>query len=198
MAQDISTAILMGGRAQRMGGLRKALFTRNGVSVIERTVSLCDRESTFLVGNEKAPYLGLGLPIIEDKVIGKGAPGALVTALLAAKTEWVRVLACDLPCIEKNTLDGLHPCSKVDVRLYRADGHPQYLVSLWRSTIGLELLERVRNDDVSFKELLGGLRVDWLRADNPAAFYNMNDIESAKELGYSPQAHLEKKEFETT
>ena len=186
MAQDISTAILMGGRSRRMGGLKKALFVRDGISVIQRTIDLCEQGSIFLVGNEKSAYRNLGIPIFDDKVPGKGAPGALVTALLSAQTKWVRVLACDLPCMDKKTLDGLQPIPKTDVRLYRADGRPQYLVSLWRTEIGPELLERVRCANLSFKDLLDGLSVDWLPAASPDPFYNMNDMESAKQMRFSP------------
>ena len=186
MNETISTAILVGGLSTRMNGIPKALFTRDGKTLIERTLEQCDPSSVFLVGNNKSLYKNLGLPIFEDHMINKGAPGALVTALLEAKSTWVRVLACDLPCLDSKTVGQLSPSPIHDVRLFHADGRPQYLVSIWRRDFGIHLHDRLIRKDMGFRELLDGLRIDWIDAANSKAFYNMNDIEAARHVGFEP------------
>ena len=89
------TALLVGGRSRRMGGINKALLTRDGVSVLERTLAFFDRDACFLVGGSSELYGHLNIRCVPDEIPDKGAPGGVYTALFHASTPWVRILPCD-------------------------------------------------------------------------------------------------------
>jgi molybdopterin-guanine dinucleotide biosynthesis protein A len=69
----------------------------------------------MLVGAERAPALepagaeGEGPPVraVPDLVPGKGAPGGLHAALRASRTEWVFVVACDMPFLAPGLISWL-------------------------------------------------------------------------------------------
>lgn len=99
--------VLTGGRSSRMGR-DKALLELAGRPLALRTAdtlrSLVDQ--VVLVGAPER-YAHLGLPVLADRVAGKGPLAGMVTALAATAHEWNLVLACDLPYMETRALEVL-------------------------------------------------------------------------------------------
>jgi molybdenum cofactor guanylyltransferase len=105
---DTTLAILCGGRATRLGGAAKGLLLREGRPLIDRLVALGEGfAEVLLVAEEPGPYLHRWprLRPIADAFPGKGAPGALVSALEAARTPRVLGVACDMPFLELEALE---------------------------------------------------------------------------------------------
>jgi molybdopterin-guanine dinucleotide biosynthesis protein A len=94
----ISTAILAGGKSERMGQ-DKALMPFLGhpliLRLVERLQPLADE--IFVVTDRPEDYAFLGLPLFQDLEPGRGPLGGLYTALHAAKSSLVAAVACDLP-----------------------------------------------------------------------------------------------------
>ena len=65
------------------------------VHVYERVKSLT--HDVIVTTNRVLEYKFLGLPLYQDEVVGRGALGGLHTALRAAKSPIVAVVACDMP-----------------------------------------------------------------------------------------------------
>src|SRR5512143_1571568 len=103
---DCTGALVAGGRATRMGGAAKGLLRVAGEPIAARSVALFRRlfGEVIVVANDPAPYAGLGAPVVPDAVRGKGAPGGLHAALLAARTPWVFAAACDMPFLSERAI----------------------------------------------------------------------------------------------
>ncbi len=101
-------AILAGGRARRLGGLNKAGLTLHpgGASVLDRQLALLRRvvERTIIIANHAERFTATGVPVIPDMVPDAGALGALYTAVHAAGTERILVVACDMPFVSERLL----------------------------------------------------------------------------------------------
>jgi len=104
-----SAAILAGGRARRLDGQAKPLLDVGGVSILDR-----QRAAFASLGVEPVliapPAAGLattGLPVVADRVVDGGALGALWTALDAADTDVVVVVAGDMPFITARFVQAL-------------------------------------------------------------------------------------------
>lgn len=98
--------VLVGGQSRRMGQSKPALLL-GGKTLLDRAATTLSRiaDPIYAVGNLTADVTSL--PIIEDELVGANKRGAIIglyTALFHAKTEWVAIIACDLPFINEELL----------------------------------------------------------------------------------------------
>jgi molybdopterin-guanine dinucleotide biosynthesis protein A len=91
---QLTLAILAGGKGFRLGGVDKARLVYQGRTLLDRLLDLRTLCAEALV-------------IRDDVVPGKGAPGGVVTALLAAKTPWVLIACCDMPRVTAASVEAL-------------------------------------------------------------------------------------------
>lgn len=100
---EITPYILIGGRSERFGR-DKALFTISGESLAMLAVTAAETAlggvaARFVAARvDQFPQLSQR-ETIGDMYPGRGAVGAVHAALSDAKTEWIFVLACDLPFV---------------------------------------------------------------------------------------------------
>jgi molybdopterin-guanine dinucleotide biosynthesis protein A len=90
-------------------GRDKALLEVDGVALVRRAAAELEAvgaEAVAVVGRGRA-YPGLSLPQIEDRRVDCGPLAGLEAALAWAAPRPVLVLACDLPCVERRTLERL-------------------------------------------------------------------------------------------
>ena len=97
---DVSLALLAGGRSVRMGE-DKMLASFGGTTLVEW---MRDRLApafphVFLVTRQPEQFHDLGLPVVNDALSDTGSAVGLYTAVLAAPTERVICLACDMPFV---------------------------------------------------------------------------------------------------
>jgi molybdopterin-guanine dinucleotide biosynthesis protein MobB len=97
---DVSLALLAGGRSTRMGE-DKAFAPFNGKTLIEwmrdRLAPLFPH--VFLVTRDPSRFQDLGLAVVNDALPDTGSAVGVYSAVLAAPTERVICLACDMPFV---------------------------------------------------------------------------------------------------
>ncbi len=101
--------VLAGGRSQRMGQDKASLAYRNGQTELARLTDLCvtlGLETYISVSDPGADPLP-GVPTIVDRFLGLGPMGAIASALLTEPDAAWLVLACDLPLLNRDTLEAL-------------------------------------------------------------------------------------------
>ena len=104
-AVAFSVAILAGGHSRRMG-TNKALLPLGGITLVERVLAATRPLAIphlLVANNPSLDYLGLER--YSDLLPDQGPLGGLYTALTAASTPAVLLLACDLPFV---TTEFLH------------------------------------------------------------------------------------------
>lgn len=108
---DVIAGVFVGGQSRRMGGIPKGLLQPpSGTSVlVTRLVQQLAKahcNHVVLVGNNLA-YSGLGMPCVEDAVVGCGPiAGLLGLARYAAErhARFILALACDMPNVRSSLL----------------------------------------------------------------------------------------------
>ncbi|HEX5702772.1 MAG TPA: molybdenum cofactor guanylyltransferase [Pyrinomonadaceae bacterium] len=193
---DVQGFILVGGASRRMGQ-DKAQLRLGAQTILERIAAELSpvTSSVTLVGSPEA-YAGHSLPTVPDVYEKWGALGGIHAALSAAKTDWIIVIACDLPFVKRDLFEWLKSfvADSIDsIVPMQADGRPQPVCALYRRETCLPEIERlisagehtprallanVRTRYVEFSEL-GDLR----GAEN--YFLNLNtpgDLERARWL----------------
>ncbi len=110
------TAVLLaGGKSVRMGR-DKAGTTIEGVPLWQRqcaTLRAVKPHALWIAGPLGGPYAGAGVEIVPDDAPGLGPLGGVVTALRRMQSEWLLVLAIDLPAMTSEfLLDLLSACEQ--------------------------------------------------------------------------------------
>lgn len=100
---DVTGVLLAGGRSLRMGQ-DKALLEVGGQSLFARALALLRRHfAKVLIAGDRPDLAGPDLPAIPDRYPGS-ALGGLHTGLVAAETDWIFVVPCDMPFPDERIL----------------------------------------------------------------------------------------------
>lgn len=168
----LSAAILIGGRARRLGGQFKPWLPVGGQPILMRqidTLAHAGVEHIVLVGRwsveERPPK-----PVIADAVENAGPLAALYTALLVAPADRTLVLAGDMPLVTAKLVTALAAMAPDEEAVVprTADGlHP--LCACYRRSAAPRIKARLDRGALSVREALHDLRVRELAPDEVAA-----------------------------
>ena len=193
---DVQGFILVGGASRRMGR-DKAHLRLGPETMLERIAAQLSpvTSSVTLVGSPQA-YVGHSLPTVPDVYEKWGALGGIHAALSAAKTDWIIVVACDLPFVTRDLFERLKSFAGESLDAIvpiQPDGRPQPVCALYRRQTCLPEIERlVGEGEHAPRALLRSVRTEYALfrelADLPGAenfFLNLNtpeDFGAAKSL----------------
>jgi molybdopterin-guanine dinucleotide biosynthesis protein A len=101
----LSVVIQAGGESRRMGR-DKGLVPFLGAPLVQRIYTRVEQLAVELIvtSNNPGAYAFLNLPVVSDRLPGRGALGGLYTALSAASLPLVAVVACDMPFVNAGIL----------------------------------------------------------------------------------------------
>ncbi|AXM94972.1 molybdenum cofactor guanylyltransferase MobA [Pseudomonas plecoglossicida] len=106
-----SILILAGGRGQRMGGRDKGLLPWRGeplVAHVQRVVRPLSDDVVISCNRNQALYRPFAEQLVGDAEADYPGPLAgVIAGLAAARHEWVVVLACDAPLIDRGLIEDL-------------------------------------------------------------------------------------------
>jgi molybdenum cofactor guanylyltransferase len=150
----VDVFILIGGRSRRMGR-DKATLEFAGETLVERTAATVGRafpSSRITLVAADAGQAHETFPAIFDVYKDRGPFGAIHAALATAQTEWVLILACDLPFVSDSLLLHLSSFVMGDVDAIvplQEDGKPQPLCAFYRVEPCLEQVGQILAEDQS-------------------------------------------------
>ena len=169
MEPDAVTGVgLAGGKAERMDGYPKGRLTWQGRTLIAAAVDALDQVAgeTRIVANDAGPYRDLGRPIHPDLHPGLGPIGGLETALAAASTPFVLVVACDMPDLSVPLLRGLRDRPEhFDAVVPLLGPHPEPLCARYAVRALPRVREQIAQGRRSLQTLLSVLQVERLTAE---------------------------------
>ena len=161
--EDVTGAVLAGGQGKRLGGVPKAFLQLQGKPIVERTLSIlqpiCAR--VLLAANNSEPFSDYALDVVPDQIPDKGAPGGLQTSLAASATDWVFLVACDMPHLAQPLIQHMyqHCTQEFDVVVCQWEGRPEPLHAFYRTEIAGRLESMLRSGNPSFRDLYAQVRV---------------------------------------
>jgi len=135
----LDAVILAGGRASRLGGAAKPDLRVGDSSLLEHATAAATRaraRHTIIVGPERDLR---GVHFVREDPPHGGPVAALAAALHLVESEWLLLLAADLPratsVVDLLLAAASTPPDDIDgVALIDADGRPQWLAGLYRTT----------------------------------------------------------------
>lgn len=120
-------------------------------------------------------YERLEVPLIADLVPDKGAPGGVVTGLAVSPTDWVTIVACDMPFVTEGMLRTLHARrhAGVDAVCFTRGGQLEPLVGVYRRALCFDWAPRL-DGNPSLRELVSSVRLETVEAAEPARLISLN------------------------
>ncbi len=194
--------ILAGGLSRRMGGPDKASIRIGDVRLIERIASIAGRQCEAVAINlydvtpeSRAPFAGLGLPLLADALPGHAGPLAGVLAGLdhAARIGLPAVLSlpCDCPFLPDDLAARLGAAAaetKDGLARAASGGRAHPVAAVWPARLRDDLRRALTEEGLrkvgQFQQRYDVAGVEWLfRVRDP--FFNINtpeDLLRAQEL----------------
>ena len=144
----ISAGILAGGKSSRMGE-NKARLKYKKETFLEIVAKECEDFYEVMVSvDDKEKYRDLSYRLVQDEKREYGPLEGIYQLLRASKTEYVLVVATDMPCIRKDVLNKLagHITGEEDCLILCVNGKIQPLCSIYSKKM-LSALEQLREKD---------------------------------------------------
>ncbi len=186
----LTTVILAGGLATRMGGA-KGLQLLHGRALIDwvlDAVSGYTDEILINANEDHAAYARAGCKVIADQTTGWAGPLAgLQSALRCAKHDWVLSVPCDTPFLPDDLLARLAAAIHADqaeAAVAVVDGRRQPTIALYKKSVGTKLDDYLSAGKRKAGDWLDVLKLSEVIFDNSAAFANIN---SGQELAQANQ-----------
>ncbi|KIR02027.1 molybdopterin-guanine dinucleotide biosynthesis protein A [Lachnospiraceae bacterium TWA4] len=151
----ISAGILAGGKSSRMGE-NKARLKFGKDSFVEKIAKECsDFHEVMVSVDDRAKYSDLPYRLVEDDKKGYGPLEGIFQLLKASKTEYVLVVATDMPFINREVLNKLANLvtGEEDCVVLCVDGKIQPLCSIYSKKV-LSVLEQMREKEIHRPRLL--------------------------------------------
>jgi molybdopterin-guanine dinucleotide biosynthesis protein A len=193
---DVTGFILVGGASRRMGQ-DKAQLQLGSQTILEKIAAeLASATSSLTLVGSRQNYDAATIPNVPDVHEKWGALGGIHAALSAAETDWIIVVACDLPFATRELFERLK--ARIDraadaVVPIQPDGRPQPVCALYRREACLPEIERLIDaGEHTPRALLAKVRTCYVPfsdlsdlASSQNFFLNLNtpeDFEKAKRL----------------
>ncbi|WP_227498612.1 molybdenum cofactor guanylyltransferase [Synechococcus sp. PCC 7336] len=175
--------VLAGGRSRRMGR-DKALLPVNGLPLLQqvcRVASACT-QTTYVVTPwpDRYRHLPLGGQFIpEDPDTACGPLAGFALGLQQVTADWVLLLACDLPCLDADSLrQGIAQLDRVgDDRialLHRSERGWEPLCGFYRTSCLASVQAFLHEGGRSFQMWLAGESPQEWDINKPQLFFNCN------------------------
>lgn len=193
----ISSIILSGGLATRMGGVDKGLVQLQKKPLVQHVINRLAPQADEIIINanrEIAQYQALGYVVLQDEIsdfIGPLAGFSL--GLKHAKHDYLLIVPCDSPLLPLDLAERL--LAKLvehdaDIAVAKSDGDAHPVFSLCKKSVLPSLTSYIQNGGrkvSAWQKSLNYIEVDF--SDNSEAFINLNTFEdlAALELKLSHQ-----------
>jgi molybdopterin-guanine dinucleotide biosynthesis protein A len=197
---DVGAAIIAGGLSRRLGGGAKSFLPIAGRTVADRQLAVLRAAfaRVWVVANDPAPWAGLAVEVVPDRVAGAGPLAGIAAALAAAgDCQAVVCVAGDLPFLSPALLTALRDRVPAAGALAPRRGERAEPLCARYATRLLPAVEaRLARGDFAVHALLDSVGADWiddraLAALDPAglSFFNLNtpeDLQRAEEMARQP------------
>ncbi len=165
---EISVAVFAGGKSLRFGSpkINAKIKGREFGEIIFNTLKSSQFEKVFLVGGDRSDALRWGVDYLTDEFPDSGPLGALVTAMRITQSKNLLILPCDVPFIDKQTLETLMSINAdFDVRVANTDS-PQWLCNTWRLEVKYLLENEFAKGQRAIHQICGLLKTEFVQVSH--------------------------------
>ncbi len=178
-------AILAGGKGSRMNYKNKALLSYKDKTFIQNLIESGQNfGEIIIIANNREAYKDYNLTIAEDIYKEKGPLGGIYTALKYSKFDRVFCIACDMPLLNKETLEKIANIDFAeDTLIPKVDGRMQPLCAIYSKTLIKDIEDHLITNRNKIMGLIENNSYKILETDlSEMNFYNVNTYEEYEKL----------------
>lgn len=180
---NTTAVVLCGGKSSRMG-FDKSLLQIDGEFMLLRTVKQLKKIFTeiVLVADKKGkfPVVFSQVEILEDHYFEKGPLGGLVTALEQIETEYLFLLACDIPDLNIDLIRKMaESIAAHDIVIYEQNDRLEPLFAFYRRSCLHVFKQQLQTNDRRIRKEFDRFLVKVIPLESCVSLKNVN---SPKEL----------------
>jgi molybdopterin-guanine dinucleotide biosynthesis protein A len=170
MTRPVAAAILDGGRARRLGGVRKSALDVGGVPIIARQLTVLHQVAApvFVVAADPRPYAALDVEVVADAVPIGAALAGIYTAIVHSPQARTLVVAGDMPFLRADVLRLLIG-KTADVVVARSARGIEPLCAVYSKACAAPIRRRLESGDLRAAVLPDGVTVQEVGPDVLAA-----------------------------
>lgn len=185
---DVTGAVLAGGRGLRMGGQDKGLVPHAGRPLVAHVLEALRpqvRELMIIANRNPDRYAGFGAPVHPDSLPGfQGPLAGILTALERAKTPLVLCVPCDTPALPADLARRLHAALEsagADAAVAHDGVRMHPVICLLRRSLARRLAHGLEAGERRVQDWLGQQRLALADfSDAPQRFENFNTLEQLR------------------
>ncbi len=194
----LEALILAGGRSTRMGS-DKSQLKYGEVTAIDRVIKLCQGlglpVNVSIAANQSAELTSIqDIQYIEDQFIDLGPFGAICSAFMKKPNNAFLVLACDLPLIDKETIQKLmdqrNAASYATAIKGMGEEFPEPLVAIYEPKIYMRFLQFLSIGYSCPRKVLINSPVEIVQLTDNKSITNINTNEEYQQLIQSDHVHF--------
>lgn len=176
-----TVAILAGGKSSRMG-FDKELICINGQSLMKKNIRMLKKvfDEIIVVTNNPKFYEGEDVKTIQDIIFQKGPLSGLHAALTAAKSEYVYLMACDMPEIDLDLIEHMKKKlaeEDVEICIPRVEGKLEPFNGFYSKKLTPKIESCLLNDVLAIRNIVYSSKacvVDFEGSYKKDTFLNLN------------------------
>lgn len=182
--QDISCAILAGGKARRLNGENKALLRVGEKTNLDKILSFSEKyfREVLIIANDRSKFDGYGISIYSDIIRDIGPLGGIHSALFHSKSDNVFFLPCDMPFLSEEVIRKeieVYFSRKCEIIIPRTGEFIEPLHSIFSRNLLSGLEDHIRKtDNYSIRRFFDKVDVYYWdiedNEENKRAFFNIN------------------------
>ncbi len=180
---EATANILIGGKSQRFGS-EKWKAKLGSKIILTHILNSCKNFKHLNLIGKKKPN-NINYTFISDHYDIQAPLIGLHSAIISSNTEWILLIACDLPLINENCLKFIWD-SKIegfDSVIPIVKGKMQPLCALYNINILKKLNLSIQNKQFSIKKFINSINAQFLEIVNyKNLFLNMNTINDYREI----------------
>lgn len=186
--EDVTAAVLCGGKSRRMG-FDKAFLRDEKEYLLLQTVRKLQLlfEQTVLVSNTKAKFEDRAdfetLSVLEDLYLEKGPLGGICTALQKVQTEYIFVMACDMPVPDVNLIGRMYrKLGGWQVLACRNQGRLEPLFAFYHRSCLPVFKKQIESGELKLRAAFPSLKVEMydLSGEETEGIVNLNTPEDVQ------------------
>ncbi|WP_346862216.1 molybdenum cofactor guanylyltransferase [uncultured Draconibacterium sp.] len=177
---QITAIILAGGKSKRMG-TDKALLQLDGISLLERSISLCKKLcDTIIISSNNKAHQKFGFPLVPDEFKNCGPIGGIYSCLKKSESEWNFIISVDSAFVEADFVSYLMAAIEdVDTIVPYGSKGTEPLIALYNKKCLPAFEEKIRTGDYRMQNLITSLNTKKIDAQSwiekhPDLFRNLN------------------------